>query len=309
MTVLETLFDHINLETLKESQYALNTRKGYANDWHLFGAWCRAAGREPLPASAESIRLYIIDLLRRGRKISTAERRLSAIGHYHREAKEDFSAARKEARDLIELAKRYRPEQPRQMVPLLVSQLRQITRLLSCDGSPRALRDRALLVLGLGSALRRCNLASLTLADVEFQPQGVLIRIGREKNDQTGRGRVVGLPKGRHADTCPVRSLRAWLRVRGKQPGPLFTRPGTLEGMTPAYVAKIVKDAVSSIGLDPSLYAGHSLRAGFVTAAGESGASEMLIAAQTGHRNMVVLRRYFRRADVWRSNACRLIGL
>lgn len=294
---------------IEQARYAENTRKGYANDWKLFSDWCRAAGRESLPASVDTVRLYLIDLLRRGRKIATAERRVSAMAHYHREGGHDFTSARKEAHDVLELAKRWRPEQPKQMAPLLVCDLRRITKRLCGDGSPRALRDRAVLVLGLGSALRRCNLAALMLADVEFQREGVVINIRREKNDQAGRGRMIGLPRGRHAESCPVRSLRAWLSVRGNAPGPLFTRPGTLEALRGPGIAQIVKAAVESIGLEPSCYAGHSLRAGFVTAAGESGASEFVIAAQTGHRNMAVLRRYFRRQDVWRANACGMIGL
>lgn len=296
-------------EHITEARFALNTRKGYANDWKLFCAWCCVGARETMPASVDTVRLYLIDLLRRGLKISTAERRVSAIGHYHKQAKQDFDAARKEARELLEVAKRFREEEPRQMRPLLVPDLRQITRRLRRDGSPRALRDRAVLVVGLGSALRRCNLAGLQLSDVEFQPKGVLLRIHREKNDQTGRGRVLGLPQGRHADTCPVRALRDWLGCRGRESGPLFTHTGTLRPLSGAYVAHIVKTAVESIGLDRSAYAGHSLRAGFVTAAGESGASEFVIAAQTGHRNMAVLRRYFRQTDVWRVNAAGMIGL
>jgi len=46
-----------------------------------------------------------------------------------------------------------------------------------------------------------------------------------------------------------------------------------------------------------------------VTEAGEHGCSELLIAAQTGHRDMGTLRRYFRRSDLFKANACRAIGL
>lgn len=66
----------------------------------------------------------------------------------------------------------------------------------------------------------------------------------------------------------------------------------------------IVKSAVKRIGLDERLYGAHSLRAGFVTAAAESGAGELMIASQTGHRRM-----YFRRTDLFRANAAKMIGL
>ena len=68
--------------------------------------------------------------------------------------------------------------------------------------------------------------------------------------------------------------------------------------------------SVALIGLDPrDRYSAHSLRAGFVTAAAEGGAGELLIAEQTGHRSMDVLRGYFRRTNLFRANACSLIGL
>jgi site-specific recombinase XerD len=311
LSQLATLFpeEQLDIHTIRQSEFSLNTRKGYANDWKLFCSWCSAVGRESLPATAETITLHLIDLLRRGRKISTAERHVSAIAYHHRNAGHEFEAVAKEAHEILDLAKRYRPEQPRQMAPLLVNDLRKIARRLVRDGSVRALRDRAVLVVGIGSALRRCNLAALSLADVAFTPKGLEIRVRKEKNDQTGRGRLIGLPLGRHSETCPVRSLRAWLRVRGGEAGPLFTWPESLHAISGPEVGRIVKRAVEMIGLDPTLYAGHSLRAGFVTAAGESGASELVIAAQTGHRSMAVLRRYFRHQDVWRSNACGMIGL
>jgi integrase len=76
-----------------------------------------------------------------------------------------------------------------------------------------------------------------------------------------------------------------------------------------ATVGRAVKLAVQRIGLDPKHYAGHSLRSGLITAAAEAGASELLIAAHTGHRSLQTLQRYFRRTDLFRSNVCAAIGL
>jgi len=52
-----------------------------------------------------------------------------------------------------------------------------------------------------------------------------------------------------------------------------------------------VRQAEAAIGLDASAFGSHSLRAGFVTEAGEDGASELRIEAQTGHRDIATLRR------------------
>ena len=74
-------------------------------------------------------------------------------------------------------------------------------------------------------------------------------------------------------------------------------------------VSQVVKSSVELIGLDPDEYGGHSLRAGFITACAEAGAGELTIASQTGHRDMNVLRRYIRRASVWKANPAGMIGL
>ena len=78
-----------------------------------------------------------------------------------------------------------------------------------------------------------------------------------------------------------------------------------------ALIALIVERAAAAAGLDPALYAGHSLRAGLATAAAGAGVSERVIAQQTGHKRMVVLRRYIRAGTLFApgQNAAAGIGL
>jgi integrase len=296
---------------LKKGTVAQNTVLGYGYDWRMFCAWSKRFGRESLPATAETVALYLTDLLTRGKKITTARRRKCAILYEH-QAHGLPAPATEEIQELLRGAQRLRGEKPRQMRPISVRELRRMSSRLARIGTPRALRDRALLVVGFASALRRSNLGALNLADVEFVRQGVILSIDREKCDQEGRGRLIGIARGRNADSCPVRVLRAWLRVRGNHPGPLFPRldrrhPGMpLDGES---ICRLVKKAVMLIGIDPVQHGAHSLRAGFVTAAGEANVGELVIARQTGHQSMQVLRRYFRRSDIWRANASSLLGL
>jgi integrase len=49
-------------------------------------------------------------------------------------------------------------------------------------------------------------------------------------------------------------------------------------------------------GLNPTLYSGHSLRAGFATSAAASGMSLWQIKAQTGHVTDAMVGRYVRQA-------------
>lgn len=52
----------------------------------------------------------------------------------------------------------------------------------------KAVRDRAILALGLASALRRSELVALQLADVQLVKQGARITIRSSKTDQEGEG-------------------------------------------------------------------------------------------------------------------------
>jgi site-specific recombinase XerD len=292
---------------LAHSAQAPNTIKSYASDWRDFAQWCRRARRRALPATTETVALYLADLLLgRGRRVATAQRRASAIAGRH--GKEGLpNPAGEEIRELLRCAKRSRQEPPRQKAALTVEQLRRICR--EFGGDELAIRNRAMLLAGFASSLRRSTLVELDLADVSFEERGMEIRIRREKQDQEGKGRRVGVPCGKHPVTCPVQAVRDWLSVRGQEPGPLFTHIGSLERLKPAAVAWTVKRAVECIGLDSKQYGGHSLRAGFITAAGEANVNHLLIMAQTGHRSVQTLVRYFRRQDVFRSNACAALDL
>ncbi len=79
--------------------------------------------------------------------------------------------------------------------------------------SVKAVRDRALISLVYDLALRRAEVVGLDLADLELDSERPTVSI-------LGKGR-----KDRERRTLPretVEAIRAWLAVRGDEPGPLF---------------------------------------------------------------------------------------
>jgi len=294
---------------LQRALLSKNTQTGYAYDWSLFTRFCARVNREPLPATVETLSLYLTDQLTEGKKISTAVRRTSAITHMHRTSGLDTPVTG-EIRVLLKGAKRIRGEQPREMRPLAIEDLRKISRILSKRATAIDCRNRAILVLGFASALRRESLAALELSDVEYCDQGLVLKIRREKQDQEGRGRYIGLPFGKRAATCPVRSLAAWMKHRGTEPGALFTHiPCDGRPISGETIGRMVKTSVELIGLDSREYCGHSLRSGFITAAGEAGIPLLVIGAHSGHRSLSTLKRYFRRTEIWKENPSGLLDL
>jgi integrase len=122
------------------------------------------------------------------------------------------------------------------------------------------------------------------------------------------------VPYGSNPLTCPVRAWRAWLAASAITDGPAFRsvdRHGNLAAsrLSDRAVALVVKRRAAMAGLDPARFSGHSLRAGLATAAAQAGVSERVIAQQTGHRSMTVLRGYIRDGSIWRENAAAKVGL
>jgi integrase len=188
----------------------------------------------------------------------------------------------------------------------------------------RARRDKAMLLLGFAAALRRSELAAVRTEHLALSPDGLRLLIPRSKSDQEGAGQVVGVAYGTRPETCPVRALRSYLAAAGRAladqgrpsplSGPVFRsvdRWGRLgrSAITGRTVANVVKAHAAAAGLDPVLYAGHSLRAGFATSAARAGKSDRSIKKQTRHKTDAMLAEYVREGRLFDENASEGIGL
>jgi integrase len=291
---------------------APTTESGYKYDQRAFRTWTAKMGFECVPCSPDVLGLWVTSMLVGGLKVSTCGRRIAAVVRLHK-SNGLASPATEEVRDLLRGARRLRQEQVDQVLPLLIEELREISVKLLGDDGPISIRNWCMLLVGFSAALRNSNTAALLLSDIEFVEKGVILKLRRSKTDQFGRGRLIGLAFGKHPETCPVIALKRWIERRGSFAGPLFTRfdghPPRDRPLLPERIGQIVQECICLVGLDCHLYGGHSLRAGFTTAAGLSGAPELLIAATTGHRDMSTLRGYFRRRDAFAGNVSGLLDL
>jgi len=71
----------------------------------------------------------------------------------------------------------------------------------------------------------------------------------------------------------------------------------------------VVKRCAGRVGMSAGSFAGHTLRAGFVTSAARAGEPERRIMRQTGHKSIEMVLRYIRRANVFSDNAELALGL
>lgn len=312
-------------EYLAASQ-ADSTRSSYRRAWDAFLRWCsKNSGGDLLRsrrAAVELVALYLTYSAERGLAVSTIERSAAAIRshlatHYEENPCDDHGV-----RVLLEGIRRRKGRPPARKSPLMATHMLGVVRQLGWG--VRGARDRCALLLGFAAALRRSELVALDLGDLEVRRDdagelaGLRVRIRRSKTDQRGDGRDVGVAMGSHRETCPVRATLAWiamLRERGVEQGALLCHIAagdriTSRRLSDRQIARMVKRAAASVGLDARAFSGHSLRAGLATSAARAGKTDRAIMAQTGHRSHAMLSVYVRDAKLLdEDNASGNIGL
>lgn len=296
---------------------AASTGRAYRTDWADFTTWCQERGRVPLPALPATVALYVTDLAapadpaQTSRKVSTIQRRLASISQAHKLDGHESPTASPEVRAVMKGIRRELGTAQAGKQPAVTEVIRAMVEHLPDTILGR--RDRALLLVGFAGAFRRSELVALTLADVRFAHEGLIITLRRSKTDQEGLGATKGITYGSNPDTCPVRALQRWIDEAKLTDGPLFRslKHGKLQphGLDGRDVARLVKRAAKGAGLDPTSFSGHSLRAGLATAAAAAGVSERAIMNQTGHKSLTVMRRYIREGSLFRDNASGQVGL
>lgn len=290
---------------------APNTIRAYQADWRHFTEWAQSEGREALPASPETVVAYLTDLADVA-KVATLERRVASISQAHQMAKLESPTRTMPVRTLMAGIRRRKGVAPKTKRPILTEDLRAMLDAL-LDGL-FGVRDRAILLVGFAGGFRRSELVGLDREDLVFNRQGVEVTLRRSKTDQEGAGRKIGIPEGKRAETCPVRSLKAWLAAAKIETGPVFrpiSRHGVLQPnrLTAQSVGLIVKRYAEACGKEAADFGGHSLRSGHATQAAQNGASERAIMNQTGHRSLKMVRQYIRQGSLFRENAASKLDL
>lgn len=302
---------------------AENTITAYEDDWQNFCRWCDRVGIVVATLrDAESVErallLYATYHLYRPEKPltpSTVGRRLTGIRAVMlRKGLPHPAWPRRDSAlgAALRLAERQLHPQVAKATAISESLIRQMAH--ACDPTTYAgKRDRALLLVGFCGAFRRSEIVRLELRDLRFEAEGLVIHLRYSKTDQSGHGRDVYLPFGRHHETCPVRSTQRWIEARGDWPGPLFTRTRdrpdiTDEMLNTATVDAVVKRYVRKVGA-PGHYSAHSLRSGLATSAARAGASLLWIQRQTGHRSTQSVEGYIQAGTGFQHNVMRYLDL
>jgi integrase len=284
------------------------TRKAYDSDWAIFTAWCAAHGLIALPATPEVVAVFASDQATAGLNPSTINRRIAAIGHHHRGNGHPAPTALPSAGRLAEVLAGIRAEHgeaKRRKQPADAAALRNMLAAIEGDGL-RAVRDRAILAIGMAAALRRSEIVALEVGHVGIVPEGLRLTIARSKTDQARQSAVIAIPEG--SRIRPKALLLAWMAAAGHGEGPLFRRLSRSDLLTPAAmsdraIARLVQQHAGAAGYDPTQFAGHSLRAGFLTEGAAQGATIFKLQEVSRHKSVQVLSDYVRNAELFKDHA------
>jgi integrase len=157
----------------------------------------------------------------------------------------------------------------------------------ACDATTaQGARDAALLAVLYGAGLRRAEVVALDTAD--FDEESGELRIRRGKGQ---KARTVWATNGARE------ALRAWLDVRGSEPGPLFlavgksgdTRPGRI---TTGAVYQILGRLQGAAKVKP--FSPHDCRRSYITALLAAGNSIAVVQKLAGHASVNTTARYDR---------------
>ncbi|MFT6084034.1 MAG: site-specific recombinase XerD [Alphaproteobacteria bacterium] len=282
------------------------TKKAYATDWCIFQDFCLEYQYNALPASQETIIAFLTNQATENKALQTIRRRLAAIKFVHNIKGFALNITDKMITLMLKgIARQKKGVISKQKKPISADLLMQM--LGQCDTEALiGKRDKALLLFGFAGAFRRSELCNLTLDDLEETQDGLKVHLRSSKGDQFGEGQVIALPHGRKMGV--ITALKEYLEMSNIHNGFIFrsvSKGGHSMGthLTPLSVALIVKKYIKAVGYNPSDYAAHSMRSGFLTEAAENGASLFKMLEVSRHKSADTLLGYIRTSNLFKDHA------
>ncbi|MBT2757918.1 site-specific integrase [Mesobacillus foraminis] len=283
-----------------------NTQKSYAADWKHFTEWCKVNHRNPLPASAGTLCLYLTELAAT-HKFSTLRRRVSSINMAHKYKKQLPPSQHIEVQTLLEGIKRENGTQHEPKRALMLQVLPSLVTKIDTT-SLIGIRDKAILLLGFALASRRSELVAINIDDLDVNDFGMDVRIQDTKTNQDDMVKGVVFT---HNQYCPVKATQEWIKAGGITSGALFRsidRHGNVNRrLSDQSVSLILKKYIGQLGMDVNDFAGHSLRSGLSISAAMMGMTEIAIMNQTGHKSMEMVNRYVQAGLRYKNNASSIL--
>ena len=309
-----TMTDVERIGAALDASIAPNTAKAYRAALDRFAGWL--AGRE---ATDATIAAYVAALMAEGKAGATIKLAAAAIGAGARaQGRPDPRGPL--TRQAIKGAVRANRGRGRgQAKGLRREDAIATAALAAADGTPKGLRDAALIRVMSDALLRASEAAAATWADLQAADDGSgRLTIRHSKTDQDGEGAVCYLTEHTMTVLAAWRECVAAAEPAGVNAAGAIFRPCTRGGNVVAYatpaglaltvptVRNVIRDRAAAAGFNGCT--AHSLRVGSAQSLIERGASTAAVAnvGRWSDPGMVV--RYSRNESAGRSAVARLFG-
>lgn len=282
---------------------AENTRRAYRSAVRHFEMW---GGR--LPTDSATLTRYLLDY---AVTLSprTLDVRVTALSQWHRYQRFPDPAQDMTVRKTLEGIRRTHGKPRRKAKALNLDHLAAMLKMLQAQPtSLKALRDHALLLIGFFGGFRRSELVAISIADLHWEAEGLLVHLPRSKTDQEGHGMVRAIPYGSDA-VCPLRALKAWLSAADIQDGPIFcaiNRWGKIQvkALDAGAVNTLLKSLSERCGFAfTAELSSHSFRRGLSTSAAREQVDFALIKKQGGWKTDATVWEYIDEGQQFADNA------
>jgi integrase len=249
-------------QAMAEGAYSANTLRAQKADGAIFQAFCESQREPYLPAGPKTIRAFIEDRVRAGKKPATIKRYVATIARVHIAAGLLNPCSSEAVRLGLKKMGRETSTRQDQAHPLGWKDIKGFIQ--SAGEGLRADRERALLCVAYETLARRGELVALEVGDIDFHPDGTgLALIRRGKTDAEGEGRTAYLSRE------TVRWLKVWLENAKVSEGAMFRRligQNRVGGqLNPGSIAPIFKRVAQWLGMPGRFVdrvSGHSTRVG-----------------------------------------------
>ena len=242
-----------------DGAFAKNTIRAYRSDFIQYQNWCLQNNQEPIPATAETMAMYV-DYLSENNKSATIRRRINSLGTVLKLSKNHDPTKQPEVILALKRMHRKIGRAQEQATPLTKSLLNHL--LNNCDNSIMGIRNQVLLRLGYETMRRRSELCAFKFEDIDCAPNGKpLSELNFSKTDQYGTGKVLPISEEL------LNLLGKWKGIVGSEGYILrsINKHGHIgDSLNPASISTILKTLQEGLktGSNQQPLSGHSFRVG-----------------------------------------------
>jgi integrase len=251
--MIEDIFDKF------DGAFAKNTIRAYRSDFVQYQNWCLQNKLDAIPASADTMAMYV-DYLSENNKSATIRRRINSLGTVLKLSKNHDPTKQPEVILALKRMHRKIGRAQEQATPLTKSLLNQL--LNNCYNSTMGIRNQVLLRLGYETMRRRSELCAFKFEDIDYAPNGKpIIRLNFSKTDQYGAGKVLPISEEL---LCILGKWQGIVGCKGYILRSINKHGHIGDSLNPASVSTILKTLQEGLktGSNQQPLSGHSFRVG-----------------------------------------------